>query len=177
MTKFSEHRPNVQTWIERLREPGLLQAQGQLMAEEFADGPRSYCCLGVAEEVRGCTWRHRNGFDRDAGNYGPGVPFVPVHADDVAAEVEERNGANLHMSTARWLGVRERDPFVAVRPALISNWVDGTVQTLSMLNDNFKLSLRTIADVIQAQEPDWDGTYDRARADLPRIVEEYAREH
>lgn len=190
-TELTEHRPAVRAWLELLRDPATLQARGALSRQVTRDGPRSYCCLGVAEQARpNCRWVHRDLVDRRRNRYGAHVLFVAVHDDD-PAEVDEVDEANevdevrytellrlsagaLNPATARWLGVEERDPCVALPGDLVDAFPHGAVQTLSYLNDALQLPLATIADVIERQPFNWDGTYERADATVRgwRIEEE-----
>ena len=184
-TELIEHRPAVRAWLELLRDPATLQAHGALSRQATRDGPRSYCCLGVAEQARGdCRWVHRDLVDRRRNRYGAHVLFVAVHDDDpveVAEVAEVRytellrlSAGALNQATARWLGVEERDPYVALPGDLVDAFPHGAVQTLSYLNDALQLPLATIADVIERQPFNWDGTYERADATVRgwRIEEE-----
>lgn len=158
-------------WVARLREPTTLQAYGQLMAQATASAPRAYCCLGVAEDVRGCTWRHRHLVDAHNERYGPAVSFVPLYVPDEALPSDELdellrngevNGGVMRPGTARWLGLADVNPWVVVPDELrtVSNRHGlPAVQQLSALNDTAKFPLTTIADVIEAQPPDWNGTH------------------
>jgi hypothetical protein len=50
-----EQRENVKKLIAALRSDKYQQGQDYLRAED------RFCCLGVAEDVRGCRWTHNSG--------------------------------------------------------------------------------------------------------------------
>jgi hypothetical protein len=169
-TKLIEHRPEVRQWIEALRRPGLMQTNGRLMSQVTDDErTRSYCCLGVVEEKRGCRWVHR--YAHEHTRYGPSVSFLPLRYGETRDSVllagqHAPNCATLRVDTMRWLGLQERDPYVAIRPGIVPHYPDGTARNLSSVNDSLRLPLFVIADVIEAQPFDWDGTYGRAARTL-----------
>jgi hypothetical protein len=103
----------------------------------------TYCCLGVAEQLRGCTWTY------DVS--GENTPYLVSDGDAL-------NDVILTPSAMRWLGLTEPDPVVA-------HWVnDEWKQTpLSVLNDA-GTSFDEIATLIEAQPDDWDGDVDVVQA-------------
>jgi len=168
--KSTKHRPEIRQWIEALRRPGLLQATGHLMSQATDDErTRSYCCLGVAEQEHGCRWVHQYSHERTL--YGQLISFLPLHDGETCDWVllagrHAPNSATLRVDTMHWLGLQECDPYVAIRPGIVSNYPDGTVRNLSSVNDGLKLPLFVIADVIEAQPFDWDGVYEQAQRTL-----------
>lgn len=169
--KLTEHRPAVRQWIEALRRPGLLQGYGRLMTQVTDDErTRSYCCLGVVEEKRGCRWVHR--YPHEYPLHGLSISFLPLRDDGetrdsvLLAGRHAPNCATLRVDTMRWLGLQQRDPYVAIRPGIASNYPDGTARNLSSVNDTLKLPLSVIADVIEAQPFDWNGAYGQAARTL-----------
>lgn len=151
------HRPEVQSWIHALQSGTYTQGIGQLVLfpapdwETDAEQPvRSiyrgqYCCLGVAEEVRGCKWIREEHTTR----------FIPVR-NGVRLTT---NGSLLSDETAAWLGLTISNPFVTVPGEFLAVAYQGMgILELSMLNDSVKLSLFKIGQLIELQDPDWDGS-------------------
>jgi hypothetical protein len=143
--------------IEALRSGDYRQTQGTLRATQshLTDDVKvfGYCCLGVVEAVRGCQWIPE--YRENRGN------------QDTRWHVDERYGSTTTMSeVARaWLGVVTGDPHVVYRQTRSQPYY---VTTLTTLNDNVGLSLAEIADVIEDQPDDWDGSFDGANREVTR---------
>lgn len=122
-----------------------------------------YCCLGVAEDVRGTTWVDANAAFADEPGYVPAwcLPLPPSDdPDDPSHEYSV-----LTPATAAWYGLRTYDPHVV--------WFDREngrydVADLTTLNDTGRLPLAEIADVVADQSPWWDGTRAFATRDAAR---------
>jgi hypothetical protein len=108
-----------------------------------------YCCLGVVEAVRDAPWRTEDLF---------GVPDRRLLVAGVTLGASGINATTLTGPAMRWLGVVESNP----------NVVHGFVTSLVDLNDDRGYSFAQIADVLEAQRPDWDGSY----AFCARVVNE-----
>ena len=138
-------------WFAALRSGDYRQARGALRVDA-EDGTPRYCCLGVAEDVRGATWRVQPTHDVD------GEP-LEVLAHGGSHQVDDVDGVPqgivLSTVTMRWLGVVVPNPFVVVKD---DDEDDGwTVTQLSDLNDDRHLTLAQIADVLADQPTGWTG--------------------
>lgn len=161
-------------WLDALRSGDYRQATGAL---RIRDG---YCCLGVAEDVRGATWTDVPADD------GVRATHVGTHQlyDD---EVDGAEGSALTSACARWLGLRSINPFVSVKVPLKSddedveefvvdrdavNWDDPPEVwrnvTLAELNDEHKFTFREIARVVEDQPANWDGGDGSVEAETAR---------
>lgn len=110
-----------------------------------------FCCLGVAECVRGAVWEF------DAGNNV--TPYV-------VNELRTRASLTLSSEGQRWLGVNVSDPYVTVYDVRTHHW---TYTSLSRLNDKGlthqeSWSFTQIADVVEGQLPEWNGLIVQTRA-------------
>jgi hypothetical protein len=123
--------------VAALRSGDYAQATGALRPHR--DG---FCCLGVVEDVRGAEW---STIDDDAF----AVRDVWLRVDGVTVGSSGMNETALTGPAMRWLGVVESNPNVVV---------DGTVTSLVDLNDDRGYPFARIADVLEAQRPDWDGS-------------------
>lgn len=129
--------------------------QGRCVLRATDDG---FCCLGVAEDVRGATWR--DAYASHVGQSGHRPSWYLRERDDDYAEQ-----SLLTMPGRRWLGVRTGNPVVVYRPPGGARYYPtGLVQ----LNDDFRLTLAEIAAVVRDQSPDWDGTREFAARDVHR---------
>lgn len=162
-TKPTVHRPEVQAWIHELRSGRRDQGIGQLVhfrnviGVPPANAKGAYCCLGVAEEARGCTWVS----DANASR------FVPVH--NGVQSTSSNGGSVLSDETAAWLGLTLANPHVAIPGEFLGEpYVRMHTLELSMLNDSVKLSLFKIGDLIERQDPDWDGSLAFANEQIMR---------
>lgn len=142
-------------WTAALRSGGYAQAREALRVDR-SDGTPAYCCLGVAEDVRGATW----------------IALGPVEASEVYGTHEIYDPALDHdealaltPTCRRWYGLAEVNPYVAYRGGPGRAWV---AEQLSVLNDDHKLSLAAIADVLDDQPPGWTGAYHPVFADVVR---------
>lgn len=75
-----------------------------------------------------------------------------VAADVYPGQVSDSammHGGFLPFEVARWLGLEERSPTVVLP--------DGATDALIMLNDSVRKSFEEIADILEAQDDDWDG--------------------
>lgn len=185
-------RVNRAAWVAALRSGDYAQGQQALRTgEPGTDEPSGYCCLGVAEDVGrgGADWRFVIADDVDDDVDDDDVPEpgwgvlddqlvirlaspVVVGSGDLAGPLDElRLGASRTESSTlttrcrRWLGVWDADPKVVVRARDVDRW---EVSGLVALNDDRRLSLAQIADVIDDQPPDWDGTPRFARREADR---------
>lgn len=158
---------NRAAWTAALRSGDYAQGQGALRVDDH-DGRPTYCCLGVAEDVRGADWS----------------PVVLVDDDDDDGHVRERthtgthelpdgselNGVGLTRAGRRWLGLSSGAPSVVYRcDQYAGTWC---VATLVDLNDSLTFTFDEIADVLDDQPADWDGTPEFAETELRRRVEE-----
>jgi hypothetical protein len=140
--------------LEALRSGDYRQTRGILRATQ--SGPTDdvkvfgYCCLGVVETIRGCVW-------------------IPEYREnrDTRWHVDERYGSTTTLSEVAqaWLGVISGDPHVVYRDTRSESYY---VTTLTKLNDNVGLSLAEIADVIEGQPDDWDGSFNHASREVTR---------
>jgi hypothetical protein len=142
-------------WLAALRSGDYAQATGALRIEN------TYCCLGVVEEVRGANWRHvdslRDEDEEDDHAVDDGTHGVPDVHDTYAFTTLSRDAQ-------RWLGVVNDNPYVCYRPAgTTERWY---LSELVALNDDGRLTLAAIADVVADQRADWDGSRERVQADV-----------
>lgn len=145
---------NRELWLTALRSDDYVQGTGALRAPEFGSPGYRHCCLGVAEDVRGASWN-----DHDM-VVGPQVTIRYVNGlGERRLGPLDTSGTTLTGWGQVWLGVRESDPFVAVPVPDESTWV---VHTLTVLNDELGFSFARIADVVELQGPDWDGSDSQA---------------
>jgi hypothetical protein len=140
-----EVRAHRAVWIRALRS-GLYEQAQTVLRQEFRPNVFGYCCLGVAEEKSGCTWRPETS--------GGSTIFAAVHADE-----SMKLTTILTDDGMQWLGLRVNDPQV---PYLTSdNW---STEYLSVLNDSgvddddVPWTLEQIANVVEPLPLDWDGT-------------------
>ena len=140
------------------------------MVQIVADASvRSYCCLGVAEESHGCRWEYKYKHESVAKRFGPKIQFLPLYGSetrevalDTVYDVHPVTAAHLRDVTMRWLGLHQPDPVVVVPAGLLPVPDGPTVKTLGTLNDTDLLPLPIIADVIESQLFDWNGTWEQA---------------
>jgi hypothetical protein len=137
---------NRAAWVAALRSGEFAQGHG------FLRTPEGFCCLGVAVNLRGCTWR-------------PTVDVFDV-VTMVAVTASSTSPTSLTPDTARWLGLKTSNPQVVWR---LHQPGEPTYRSLMTLNDGVKLTFPEIADVIEDQAPDWDGTSHQARLALARL--------
>lgn len=139
--EIREHRA---VWIRALRS-GLFEQTRTLLRRELRPNVFGYCCLGVAEEKSGCTWRPETS--------GGDVVFAAVHTGESLT-------TTLTDSGAQWLGLRINDPQLAYRTSS-GSW---NVEYLTVLNDSGEYedgdpwTFAQIADVVEPLPVDWDGT-------------------
>src|SRR3990170_4113364 len=139
--QVAEHR---RAWVTALRSGEYQQGFEVLRTPE--DG---YCCLGVAEAVRGATFRrHPVGF------HG----FKWVIDDELLGERGVKT--TLTIVGRLWLGLRAVDPLVPYQLPGFAHW---SIEALSALNDSTSWTLERIADVVEALPLEWDGTVSWAR--------------
>lgn len=130
-----EQRANRREWVKALRSGDYTQARG------FLRTGFGFCCLGVAETVRGADWTE---------NYGIKTPTGLGDGNYTETAVLTESGMN-------WLGVVDAAPCVAVK-------LNGVYQVTSLtsLNDENEFTLAQIADVVEAQDDDWNGSAKQA---------------
>lgn len=147
---------NRAAWVDALRSGRYAQGHTRLRTRD--DG---YCCLGVAEDLRGARWGY---LDPDQNWHDePNDQTYPVVITDDAIGYE---AAILTVEGARWLGL-DTDPVVAFRdPNPTFTPRPYRVASLAELNDTLKLSFAEIASVIADQPPNWDGDAHATRADV-----------
>jgi hypothetical protein len=138
-------RENRQRWVADLRSGRYPQASGCLVRlSDSSEEVVGYCCLGVATVGLGLD--------------GPGE----VNGDVL---MFDNNTTALPNATREALGFEVELPMVL--------W-QGRVAALHQLNDSCLFTLDEIADVIEDQADDWDGTCHRAQPywrdtdDVPR---------
>lgn len=163
-----EVRAHRATLVAALRSSRYLQGNGQLRSNS-----RRFCCLGVLEDVRGCTWMPRAGTGK--------VGNLPLY---VQGENNKRGiFYDKHLSPAgmNWLGVVRNDPsvyvggdaFADVRMLLRREPLTVEFTTLASMND-CQVPFTRIADVLEKQRDDWDGTQascERYTAPVTRIAD------
>lgn len=128
-------------WVAALRSGRFRQDRGKLRTKV------GYCCLGVAEEVRGCVWTEHVSVSKSY--------FV---IDITSTGDYETN--YLSRDAMVYYGLVVNDPFVRTG-------ADNSVAHLSRLNDQGN-RLAQIADLIEAQPASWDGT-ERECLARPRV--------
>lgn len=142
-------------WLDALRSGRYRQGTGALRTD--LDGAPHHCCLGVAEDVRGATWRPSRVVDASTHVVG---------AHDVVDD-EGRTLSQILLSERglSWLGVVTYNPWVVVYHPSAGYWV--AVQ-LADLNDDWGASFETIAAVVADQPRDWVGDEEAAWVEARR---------
>lgn len=125
--EVAQHRAEL---VAALRSDRFTQDRGRLRT---LDG---YCCLGVAEELRGCVWKQREG-------HGNETYAVMIDEDSLFFE-----NNYLTVEAMAYYGFVVRNPFV---------FADGEVTPLATLNDR-GFTFELIAAIIEAQLAAWDGS-------------------
>lgn len=167
---------NRRAWLDALRSDDYEQGTGVLRhavdpgddgenggESEGADDGESpayrYCCLGVAELLRGALW------DETDRVVAPNVVSQYLGDGEVRYVVGEvtANGSVLTAWGQVWLGVVVADPCVTVRDEY-EGWI---VRTLSALNDDLTYTFTQIADAVEDQGSDWTGA-ERQALELAR---------
>jgi hypothetical protein len=130
--RSSEVQANRRRLVEALTSGRYAQAHGMLRRGN------GFCCLGVAEDVRGCIWQLRSNAN---------MSKLPAH--------NPNNWTTLSPQAQEWLGVVNDSPFVTV-------WVHSRWRThqLVTLNDDVRMSLPLIGHVIADQHKEWTGDED-----------------
>lgn len=111
--------------VAALRSDRYAQGQGRLRTSY------GYCCLGVAEDVRGCAWRRQFSF------------WV------VSRPTGGESSSYLTPEATAYYGLVTNDPYVLL--------ACGEVQTLAVLNDR-RVPFDVIADAVDAQPASWNGS-------------------
>jgi len=153
-------RENRANWIAALRSGNYLQAR-QALRRLLSTEPEKvgYCCLGVAEDLRGCRWNT----ETSSGN----VVYSPVDAENGVAT--SFTTTLLTPNGEAWLGLQDADPQLPIFEA--ENW---TIQFLSVLNDSgldedgTPWTFTQIADAVEPLPLDWDGTAEWCRGYVAR---------
>jgi hypothetical protein len=144
-------------WVAALRSGNYRQAVSALRVDDER-GP-AYCCLGVAEDLRGATWQEVvDPEDPDA------FCDATHHVERDPNELGETGETVLTAAGRRWLGVDEAAPYVVFRYE--DEW---SVESVTTLNDTYGYSFDQIADVVERQDEGWDGTEDWCRARLEAL--------
>lgn len=178
----AEVAANRAAWVTALLSGEYAQADGRL---HVGDG---YCCLGVAENVRGASWTRRNDepeydvADCSLTLLDPVTGEPLVHPDYPATErrLTLGSGDNRQLTllsgyAQRWLGLYLADPYVVVwqededNDGLEPGWI---TTTLTELNDSRHFTLPQIGLVIRDQAPDWDGRTSSVGREADRRREE-----
>jgi hypothetical protein len=157
---------NRAAWVAALRGGRYARTEGTLRDE------RGFCCLGVAEDVRDpATWVDlRDPDDPLAGktpDYGASDRRLVVRVSD-APRFEF--GGTAHTETVLsghatyWLGLVSESPTVTYLDP-DDGWI---ARDLVDLNDTDHLPLDRIADVIEDQPADWDGSHGFAAREAQR---------
>lgn len=123
-------------WVEALRSGKYEQGTGSLTT-----GSGRYCCLGVL-----CDLAVADG----AIEPPTLVEGVEGRGDVMAYRAETEHLPRL---VQLWAGLEQHSPEVLVDPD------EGSWQELVELNDNTGLNFHEIADLIEAQDRDWEGHY------------------
>jgi hypothetical protein len=152
-----EHSAHRRQLIEALRSDRYQQARSALRVKigtMNGEPVFGYCCLGVAENERGCTW-----FDRatEPARYATTVVGLDSRIAVVrrwAPKNETSNYTTLSVAGQQWLGVSRSDPYVVLKVA--GRW---TFESLAGLNDRSGMTLAQIGDVLADQTKDWTGDY------------------
>jgi len=155
-------------WLTALRSGDYAQARGAL---RIGSG---FCCLGVAEDVRGATWYALDTDERTS------VDHVGTHAVQLGDDcdgVAFTEGTQLTAAGVAWLGLAAPSPFVVVRVAAEDfdddfdtdldydceeQPVRWRARTLAELNDG-GWSFAEVADAVADQPADWTGGQNQAR--------------
>lgn len=120
-------------WVEALRSGKYEQGTGALTT-----GSGRYCCLGVLCDLAVA----------DGAIEPPIVVEAGMLAYGTRGETE-----HLPRLVQLWAGLEQHSPEVLVDPD------EGSWQELVELNDNTGLNFHEIADLIEAQDKDWEGHY------------------
>lgn len=149
---------NRAAWLAALRSGRFEQCHGALRsAVDRDDEPRAYgyCCLGVAEDARGACW--------NAGHsvVAPDVALTYTAPGELTRRLTDikTNGSVLSGWGQVWLGVTDSDPSVAIDDEDSGGW---SVVSLTTLNDDYDWSFARIADAVEDQGVDWDGSFRQA---------------
>lgn len=114
---------NRKKWADALESGVYSQAKSRLRTST------GYCCLGVAEDVRGVTWS-------------------PNELGFSVGTTNERNV--LTTEACAFYGLSFEDPIVIYEDRAIC---------LTELNDSLGYTLPEIGAIIRSQDDDWDGTH------------------
>lgn len=150
---------NRHAWLAALRSGNYRQARRALRTHE------GFCCLGVAEDVLDCDWL-------SIAQYDACGTHLAAHGDP--SGVRDTSLTSLTWTAMTRLGLVQVAPTVVVyqrhaaRPYL-TGW---SYTTLVGLNDTYRLSLAAIADVVELQGENWDGSVDRAKRLAARWTDE-----
>lgn len=146
-----EVQANRAAWLAALRSSNYRQARRALRRAN------SFCCLGVAEDVVDCEWVLRPGAESlDPATHLATHPGVPGAHDNATLTTLTRVGASrLGVSVVPWVVYRSARPV----GNLVPFWY---ATTLVKLNDENRLTLAEIADVIELQGESWNGEYNQA---------------
>lgn len=148
---------NRATWTAALRSGTYAQGREALRLPD-----NTYCCLGVAETVRGAQWYDDSDDDHnDTTNWYLRNELHVV--DGVTLGGDDIEYSMLTARTCWWLGLRDTSPKVAYR---IGDENGYHVVELIVVNDDYRRSFAEIADIVDDQPADWDGTHDSAQADV-----------
>lgn len=160
-------------WVDALRSGRYAQGFERLRryAAGIADAtidvvPGQFCCLGVAEDQRGCSWT----FLRQDAAWMTDAPMDDV---DAGGDGSGDNSTCLSLPTQAWLGLARNQSDPVVPASLDDRW---ELVPLSVLNDDYRLgdqanqarswSFDRIADLVEQLPLAWDGTDEWCQAYL-----------
>lgn len=182
-------------WTAALRSGTYAQGFGALRVSPEGDVPPSlgddnlsvqstFCCLGVATDLRGCRWtweQTRHDFLKSWVAYDVfGVDDVVDDDDDavlVRNSTNHRSDSTLTAATQRWLGLATDEPSVVFwHDAGYGSWESASLASLNDDGyDSDPWTFAQIANVIDAQPDDWDGTDAQARQRVERLHDDGVR--
>ena len=130
---------NAQSWIAALRSEHYYQGQDGLQTDD------GYCCLGVACDLYRIETGNGEWISPEWSGMLPVNKFFTFESNNGL----KRDSFTLSTEVQDWLGMRTGDG--AIGYGTDSN---GTVQTLTALNDSGDYSFEQIADIIEEYEED-----------------------
>lgn len=143
MTLSQDQLDAREAWIRKLEQNDLPQTKG-MMVGRTANGQVGFCCLAVAEFVRG----HR-----------------PEKKPYLSSLIINGQCSAMSAQTSRGMGFAEVNPYLHRIPQVLADRVyeeNGYKYppiTLSALNDTYSLTFPEIASLVRMQPENWNGSW------------------